>query len=282
MTQHLRSAVKRRLFDLGWEVNRVRPEARGSSPRYSNFREQELIDQLLGRLTVPHRVCVDLGAGDGETMSNSLALLRAGWTGLAVEADPRAFAALAYRHARTPGIALARVRVTPDNVVGLLEAGGVPQDFGFLTLDIDSYDYFVLERVLQAFRPVLICAEINEKVPPPIKFAVTFDPSGSCDHAGHFYGQSLSILAELASGHGYRLGGLEYNNAFFVRSDAGPGPELSVEEAYERGYRGRPDRLERLPWNRELEPLLALPPEEAVEFVRRLFREHEGEFICRL
>jgi hypothetical protein len=62
--------------------------------------------------------------------------------------------------------------VTPNNVVSLLLANDTPKEFAFLNLDLDGYDYFVLEQILTHYRPKLICKEINEKIPPPIKFSV--------------------------------------------------------------------------------------------------------------
>ncbi len=281
LSPRLQELVKRGLYELGWELKRVRPEAASSAPRYSTFREQEIAEELLRKLPVRDEFCVDIGAGDGETMSNSLFLFRSGWRGVAVEAAPRPFAGLAYRYSRYPEVALARCRVTPKNLVPLLEANGVPRQFGFLTLDIDSYDYFALEAILAAYRPMLVCTEINEKIPPPIRFAVKWDPELRLDH-GIFYGQSIAMLSGLAARHDYALVTLEYNNAFLVPRAVAPLPALSAEEAYERGYRARGDRLDRLPWNRELEPLQRMPPAEAVAFLRRLFAPYEGKFICEL
>lgn len=45
--------------------------------------------------------------------------------------------------------------VMPDTVVSLLSAN-IPRD-GVLSLDIDSYDYAVLEQILNYYRPRLIC-----------------------------------------------------------------------------------------------------------------------------
>ena len=46
-------------------------------------------------------------------------------------------------------------------------------------------------------RPALVCTEFNEKIPPPIKFAVRFDPAHRYG-VDHFFGYSLAMLAGLA------------------------------------------------------------------------------------
>lgn len=270
--------IKRGLDALGYELRRIRPGTASGTPGYSNFGEDAIIRDLLGRISPRHRFCADIGAGDGETMSNSYGLFKAGWHGVAAEWDGARFARLAYRYAAFPGARLVRARITPDNVLGLLSACETPEAFGFLSLDIDSYDHYVLEKLLTAYRPSLICAEINEKIPPPLRFSVKWDPGHSWAQ-DHFFGQSLSMLEDLAKRRDYDLVGVEYNNAFLIAREQNPVPVLTAAEAYRTGYSARPDRLERLPWNADMEPLLTLPPVEAAAFLRRKFQAYEGKYV---
>ena len=247
--------------------------------RGSNFNEERIIGALLARTRPRHRYYVDIAAGDGATMSNTLALARAGWEGLAVEGDAEQFARLARRYAEYTRVRLARARVTPDNVVDLLRSHEVPREFGVLSLDIDSYDHYVLARLLEAFRPGLICAEINEAIPPPVKFSVTY----RADHAwakDHFFGQSLAMLDGLRARHGYALVQVEYNNAFLVPEEVSPVPSRPAAEVYREGYLARPDRLIRLPWNREMEYLQDLPPDQVVAALHARFARYAGRYVC--
>jgi len=270
--------VKRSLDALGLELRRVRPALGSGARTYSNFGEDAIIGELLGKLPIRHRFAVDIGAGDGEAMSNSYRLFREGWEGLAAEWDGFKFSKLAYRYAGFPGARLARARVTPANVLGLLAAAETPREFGFLNLDIDSFDYFLLERLLAEYRPSLICAEINEKIPPPLKFAVKWDPEHRWAQ-DHFFGQSLSMLECLGKANSYALVALEYNNAFLIARELNPVPMVSAEEAYRVGYSSRADRLQRLPWNRDMEPLLAMDADAARAFVREKFAAYEGQYV---
>lgn len=276
----LSGTVKKSLNALGLELKRVRPASgSGSGGRsFSNFDEDPIIRDLLSKIQLRHRFAVDIGAGDGETMSNSYSLFKSGWDGIAAEWDGLRFAKLAYRYSGFPGARLIRARITPDNVLDLLAASGAPKEFGFLNLDIDSYDHYVLEKLLGAYRPSLICAEINEKIPPPLKFTVKWDP-GHAWAQDHFFGQSLSMLEDLAKRQGYALVGLEYNNAFLIPRELNPVPILSAAEAYRKGYADRPDRLQRLPWNKDMEPLLTLPKEDAIAFIDEKFRAYAGRYL---
>jgi hypothetical protein len=275
----LRKLVQGALRSLGFELTRIRPET--GSVSYSNFGEDALIAKYLAQSPPAHRYCVDIGAGDGETSSNSCKLFRDGWEGLALEYSGPTFSRLAYRYSDLNRCSLGRFRVTPDNVVSLLKAAEAPEDFGFLSLDIDSYDHFVLEKILEVYRPSLMCVEINEKIPPPVKFAVQWRPDHSWTE-DHFYGQSLEILAELAGRFQYTLVDLEYNNAFLLPSKAVTAPPRPVRQVYEDGYLKREDRLKRLPWNKDMEPLHALKPEGMISFINEKFAKYQGRYVCRL
>ena len=253
---------------------------RGSA--YSHFNEEEIIRQILETLPAKTSFCVDIAAGDGVTMSNTHALFKSGWSGLAVECDGRRFRKLVDRYARFPRAQFAKTRVTPESVVPLLKSHAVPRDFDFLSLDIDGYDHFVLKEILGSYRPFLICAEVNEKIPPPLKFTVKYDPAYVWG-GDHFYGQSVAMLEELAQEKNYALIVLEYNNAFLVPVEHGAHfSALSAAEAYRAGYLERPDRLKRMPWNRDMEALQSLTPAEGLKFVDRFFEKHAGRYTCRI
>jgi hypothetical protein len=277
----LREHVARLLHDrLGLEIHRVAPPAPPdpeppSGADHSLFSEESIARRLLQGVQAPEWV-VDIGASDGRTESNSFGLLRAGWSGLTVELDAAKFVALARLHEPRPQVRLARARVTPHNVVGLLQGAEVPRDFAFLTLDIDGYDHWVLDAVLAAYRPALICTEINEKIPPPLRFSVRY----SDDYAwgtDHFYGQSIAQLGTLLQRHDYALVQLEYNNAFLMPAEQAP-QSLSPAEAYRTGYADRPDRREKMPWNADMEPLQTMTPADAAAALHERFAAYAGQY----
>ena len=258
----------------------LRLSASGPGP-YSRLGEEAIISDAVRGIAVSERFYVDIGAGDGISQSNTYALARAGWPGLSVEAAGPSFAALAGAYQALPRVILTRVGVEPATVVSVLSAADVPQSFAVLNLDIDGYDYFVLDAILERYRPALACVEINEKIPPPVKFTVLYraDYPGP---RGHFYGQSISQLEMLIARHGYEFIGLEYNNAFIVPSELSTAPGLSADEAYRSGYRHRPDRLIRFPWNHDMEALLHLTPSETVAAIHSKFADYRGEYLCEL
>lgn len=60
--------------------------------RYSQNGEQEAILKIFGE---SEGRFLDIGAYDGKTFSNTLALIERGWSGVLIEPSPNAFMALA-------------------------------------------------------------------------------------------------------------------------------------------------------------------------------------------
>ncbi|HEX8147314.1 MAG TPA: hypothetical protein VF591_09055 [Pyrinomonadaceae bacterium] len=273
--------TQRYLNRLGLHLERARQRLRRSG--FSNFDEERMLSEFVARLVTeePARVAVDVGAGDGIRGSNTYALFLRGWRGVGFEGDGKRARRLARAYKSLEGVGARHALVTPANVVTLLRAEGVPTDFGVLSLDIDSYDYWVLDAALKSFRPRVVVTEINEKIPPPVRFRVGFDPDFRLQH--HFFGYSIASLEELCARHSYALLALEYNNAFIApRELAGGFDALDAETAYRRGYLERPDRRERFPRNHDMEALHALGPAESVAFVRNFFARHEGKYEVSL
>jgi len=261
---------------FGLEIRRLAPDD-SANRIYSNLEEQSIINGYLSTLSLERGHCVDIAASDGINMSNCYPLYKNGWHGLGVECDARKFSSLASNYVNFPYVNLAKCMVTPQNIVSLLAANEIPERFEFLNLDIDGYDYFVLERILGTFRPMLICTEINEKIPPPIKFTVRWTPAYVWAE-DHFYGQSISQLHMLATKHRYALVELHYNSAFLIPLEYSPKSSLTPEEAYQSGYLGKQDRKKRFPWNDNMEVLHQLTPDDALGFINKFFGKYEGLF----
>jgi hypothetical protein len=250
----------------------------------SHAGEAAHLGRVLERCGISSGFVVDLAAGDGVSQSSTLFLFRdAAWRGLAVELDATRFRRLAHAYRSFGDARLVQCKATPESVEELLVSQGVPTDFEVLNLDLDSYDLSVAEALLRSFRPRVISMEVNEKIPPPVHFAVCYDP----DHVwreDHFYGCSLAAAAGLVKPHGYVLESLQYNNAFFVEAGTAAGrfDDQPVAQAYERGYRDRPERKELFPWNHDMEDLQHLAPDAVVRALRERFRMYEGKFVAEV
>jgi hypothetical protein len=266
---------------LGLHLERARQRFRQSG--FSNFDEERMLTEFVARLVpddVQSRTAIDIGAGDGIRGSNTYALFRHGWRGVGFEGDERRARRLSRAYKNFDLVEARHALVTPANVVSLLREHDVPDDFGVLSLDIDSYDYWVLDSILERFRPRVVVTEINEKIPPPVRFVVRYDPGFRLQH--HFFGYSIASLEELCARHSYALLALEYNNAFIAPRELAGARTLDAATAYRRGYLERPDRRERFPRNHDMEALHSLKPAASIEFLDNFFARHKGKYELSL
>ncbi|CAD7927537.1 unnamed protein product [Amoebophrya sp. A120] len=62
--------------------------------------------------------------------------------------------------------------IDSKNIARIFEQHGVPLEFDFLSIDVDSYDLFLLEAILKAgFRPTVISTEYNPNYPVDLSIA---------------------------------------------------------------------------------------------------------------
>lgn len=256
-------------------LQKIRYSLRG---RFSHANEQQILANYVDELLPADqpRTVVDIGAGNGVRWSNSYALVRAGWKALGIEADSQKHALLARAYQKFPKAQGTNSNAGPHNIATLLNSFGIEKNFGVLCLDIDGNDYWVLDAILTDFRPGIVVTEINENFPPPLRFAVKFDPKFQLRY--HFYGYSIAALEDLCEKHGYGILHLEYNNAFLAPQELGAGKFRSAQSVYREGYLARSNRKERFPNNADMEILHTLNPEEGIRFLRQFYAGEEGNF----
>ncbi|MDR3441049.1 FkbM family methyltransferase [Telmatospirillum sp.] len=154
---------------------------------------------------------VNIGAADGVTGDPCYAIYKEGWPGLAIEgSDNKAlFDNLPQENVKK----ITNQFCTPFNIAELLRSGGTPTDFSFLKIDIDGYDGPVLQAILGAgFKPAIIQAEVNQEIPFPFEFSVSYSeeyipvysgPLGT-SHTG-FHGMSFAYALRIAQAYGYHF-----------------------------------------------------------------------------
>ena len=250
--------------------------------KYSHNNEQDYIDSILKRLDL-NNTYVDIGASDGIEMSNTLFLAQRGWNGLCVEYNSSKYASLVNNYKQFTKIKFSNEKVTPFSVCEILRKTDNPKKFDVLNLDIDGYDYFVLEALLKGeYRPTLICAEINEKIPPPIKFTVLYDDAYSWTDAP-FFGQSIEQVQMLCTTYDYSILNVEYNNVFLIDNKVDHKlSTMSSKEAWTQGYFNKPDRTTRFSFNNGFEPIYSMTPEDAINFINRAYGRHVGRYSISL
>jgi len=261
---------------LEYSLQRVRYSLRPQG--FSHSSEQRILSNHISDLLPagnPETV-VDIGAGNGIRWSNTYSLFLEGWKGAGIEADERKFAQLQRAYKNLPNAVAVHQTADPDNIVALLQSLDIEKDFSVLSLDIDGNDYWVLKAILSEFRPTFVVTEINEKIPPPLRFLFKYERNAQLRH--HFFGYSIAVLEDLCEEFNYGLLELEYNNAFIAPRELKGAKFLDAEKAYVLGYRDRPDRKQRFASNLDMEILHSLSPAKGISFLKDFYAKESGKY----
>lgn len=264
------------------QLKKIVIEGASEGVTYAPGHNMDEIHEVLSALGIFQGVCVDIGAHNGVTYSNTYPLFRSGWSGLLVECDRSRFATLSHLYRFFDEAALACSFVTPENVVSLLKGFSIPEKFDFLSLDIDCYDYFVLEALLQHYRPTLMTVEVNEVIPPPLKFAVHYDPSFQLNFKDRFYGQSLAQLQLLCERFDYHILSMRYMDVLLIDKAYTEGEPMDLEAIYQKGFKDRPMPNYYKDYPFDVAALQSASPEEALEMVKTGYAHHAGKFSLTL
>lgn len=150
------------------------------------------------------RFVVNIGCRDGKSWDDPChELFHQGYPGLAIDAGR--FPGL---HRNLPQASVRKMlgtMLTPANVLSVLRQGGCPERLSLLKIDIDSFDGVLLQAALRGLRPNVIQIEVNPQIPPPLKFAIHYDPRYKHSGLAGFFGCSLSYVTSICRPLGYEL-----------------------------------------------------------------------------
>ena len=202
---------------------------------YSQFDEDGLIQYLISKVNVKRDHFVEIGIEDYRQSNTRYLLEKSNWTGTIMDCAEGATTFLDTLDLRTSHtVDFVQTLVTVDNINSLLAKEG---DIGLFSLDIDSMDYFVFEK-LEA-RPTIIILEYMATYGPEADVSVPF--MDNFDRFKHHYsglcvGASLTAMTRLATEMGYSLVGCsDGHNAFYVLNEALNGlPVVTPSEAISR------------------------------------------------
>jgi hypothetical protein len=188
---------------------------------FSQNGEDGVIAEILRRSGTGGGGFVEFGVQDG-TEGNTVFLAQVlGWSGVYLEADDSAYAALERRYAGTPRVRTVHAAVEPDTVEALFAQAGVPEEPDVLSIDVDGNDYWIWKAIAR-HRPRLVVIEYNGSLELGSRRVMPYQPGFRWDHTSG-YGASLGALEDLGAEKGYRLVHTELAgvNAFFVREELG-------------------------------------------------------------
>lgn len=197
---------------------------------------------LLKLAGAPNKSFIEIGSGASGGNSGMLAL-EFGWRGLMVDIDEGKIQRARQKFGVNPKLSFEAMAVSPENINALIERHGLSGEVDFFSLDIDSFDYWVLEA-LSACEPRLMVLEYNGNFGPDLSLTIARDTDMSRAAKG-FHGASLQALTKLANKKGYKLLVCDESgtNAFYLRQDLCPDIEAVAPEAAFRPMRDSSDPL---------------------------------------
>ena len=188
---------------------------------YSQTDEDGIIQEIFQRIGVTNKTFIEIGVGDG-LENNTLFLLLKGWKGFWVDGDLKNIKAIhnKFLFLKDSGrLSIKQAWIDKDNIDSLINDFGLPQEIDLLSIDIDGNDYHVFKNIV-SLNPRVVVIEYNAKLPPPVKWVMTYNQCHTKTNTDYF-GASLKSFEYLFQKKGYLLVGCNItgSNAFFVRKD---------------------------------------------------------------
>ena len=158
--------------------------------KYSQCGEEGYLNFIFDNIDVKNNFCVEFGAGDGEHLSNTKYFRELGWRSLLIDSQ------------ESEDEKIYQSKITKDNIVGIFEKFGVPNNFDLLSIDIDGNDYWVLEEILSKYNPRVIIAEFNASITESL--AIEYNENHEWK-GNNYFGFSLEAGKVLAKKYGYEV-----------------------------------------------------------------------------
>jgi len=188
---------------------------------YSQGNQDGILQTIFRHIGTTNRRFVEFGFGyEGRNITeevmdqaamglNTRLLSKQGWNGTYFDVAISA-----------PSFGVVKVFLTEDNIGQTFEAQGIPKDVDYVSLDVDSVDYWLLRGLFHAgYRPRVLSTEFNPNFPADA--LITFQPEWHAWTGRRVYGASAGAMNKLASENSYVTVTVmhELLDIFFVRRD---------------------------------------------------------------
>jgi hypothetical protein len=215
-----------------------------------NKSDADILKILQKSIPTPTNFVVDIGASYGVPTDPTYPFISSSeYRGLCVEGDKSKINSLKTK----TKFYIYDNFIYPHDILDVFKYYNVPETLDILKIDIDGYDLEVLRKILSTYKPSIIIAEINEKIPPPIQLEVKYKSDYAWDES-HMYGFSIQAGDSVMRSFGYSIFKIfDLNNILCVRKDLldmnGLGSTRDVSTIYKEDYKSNLRRFKELPWN---------------------------------
>jgi hypothetical protein len=191
---------------------------------FSQNGEDGILDYLLFSLKVEKPKFIEIGVGDYSESNTRFLFERTSCEGLIIDIIDN-FENKVKKNTKLwkGNLKILNKKITPSNFLSTLENSNFTEKIDLFSLDIDSYDYWVLKEIPKKFCK-LIVVEFNPYFGGDLKITVPLDENfnrTSYHYSNLCFGASLRGIIELLKNKGFIFLGtnLFRNNAFFINQD---------------------------------------------------------------
>jgi len=174
---------------------------------HSQFGEEGIVEHALAWIGVKNRWCFEVGASDGETLSNTKYWRDQGWDAVLIEASEGSFQKL--KSSCRENERAVQCKIEQYDLDRILAEHGAPRDMDFGSLDIDGQDWYCWSGMIE-YRPRVMIVEIATGGPG------TVPEPGKPGQAG------IHDIDRLAYAKYYTRVGQTHCNAIYVANEAKP------------------------------------------------------------
>lgn len=171
----------------------------------------DAVETIVGNgFSVP-MVAVEIGAGDGFTLSNIRGLMEECWDGFQIDRE-------------STNKEVANIHVTAENVndiQGFLKEVSSVDEIGVMSIDVDGCDWWIWKAM--TFNPSIVCIEFNPQLDG--RKTIKYDAYHVWNGVDSYHGASFQSMLDLGGKKGYKAIAKTVCNLIFVRAELWPDPE---------------------------------------------------------
>ena len=174
---------------------------------YSESGEDGILFELFKIYGVTNKFYVEFGAEDGSQCNTKALRIMNKFQGILFDSSYENIDINLYKHF-----------INEENVLQLFQEYKVPDNFDLLSVDIDSHDFYVLNKILTKYTPRIFVCEYNATHFPDQDKVIK---KNETNFVGNYFGASILAFYNLGKHHDYSLvyANNKGVNLFFVHND---------------------------------------------------------------
>jgi hypothetical protein len=175
---------------------------------FSQNGEDGIIEKLINSIypNPKNKIYLEIGTESGIQCNTRYLREFYEWSGILIDSEHENASINLYKH-----------YVNQENIIEILNSLSLPKKLEFLSIDIDSIDFYVLNEILKKYTFDILVCEYNVGFGPNDDKVVEYTPNLKWDGT-NYYGASLKSFTLLCNKYGYSLIGTDSIgvNAFFI------------------------------------------------------------------